>query len=116
MRLETKRLILRQLNKKDINDLVEGINNLEVSKWLAHAPYPYTKKDAIKFIKRSIKNSKQKEKTRFSFAIELKSEVVFNKFLIISSLENFGLNGSKMNPKDIISTLFFFKWTNSKSG
>ena len=74
MRLETGRLILREWNKKDINDLVEGINNLNVTKWLAFAPYPYTKKDAEKYINVSMKNAKVKDRTSYEFAIELKSE------------------------------------------
>ena len=59
MRLETDRLILRDWSKKDINDLVEGLNNLEVSKWLAHIPYPYTKRDAEEWINYCIKNAKK---------------------------------------------------------
>ncbi len=75
MRLETDRLILRDWSKKDINDLVEGLNNLEVSKWLAHIPYPYTKRDAEEWINYCIKNAKKgKEQNSYYFAIELKSE------------------------------------------
>ena len=48
--LETERLILRPWEDKDALDLVEGLNNLNVSKWLAAVPYPYTMDDAISFI------------------------------------------------------------------
>lgn len=41
--IETDRLILRQYKISDANDVVEGLNNLNVSKWLAYVPYPYTK-------------------------------------------------------------------------
>jgi RimJ/RimL family protein N-acetyltransferase len=34
--LETKRLILREWNEDDVDDLVDGLNNIEVSKWLAY--------------------------------------------------------------------------------
>ena len=44
--IETDRLILRQWNMNDIADMVEGLNNINVTKWLAGAPYPYTEKDA----------------------------------------------------------------------
>lgn len=27
-----------------MNDLVEGLNNLKISKWLVFVPHPYTKK------------------------------------------------------------------------
>ena len=75
MRLETRRLILREWNKKDVNDLVEGLNNLKVTKWLAFVPYPYTKKDAEEWIKFCIKSAKKgKNRDSYEFAIELKSE------------------------------------------
>lgn len=66
--LETKRLILREWQDSDIDYLVEGLNNLNVSKWLAFVPFPYTKKDAQIYID-SIKNSND-----YNFAIVLKSE------------------------------------------
>src|SRR3989338_2185359 len=75
MKLETKRLILREWNGKDVDDLVEGLNNLKVSKWLAKAPYPYTRKDAENWIKFCLENEKKgKERSSYYFAIELKSE------------------------------------------
>ena len=66
--IETERLILRQYRLEDINDIVEGLNNINVTKWLAGAPYPYTEKDAESFITESI-NEKL-----YNFAIVLKSE------------------------------------------
>ena len=39
--IETERLILRQWNMNDLNDIVEGLNNINVTKWLAGAPFPY---------------------------------------------------------------------------
>lgn len=68
MIIETERLILRQWNMKDITDMVEGLNNINVTKWLAGAPYPYTKKDAEDFVKKTIDNN------LYNFAIVLKSE------------------------------------------
>ena len=66
--IETERLILRQWNIEDLNDIVEGLNNINVLKWLASAPFPYTKKDGQAFIKRTIDND------LLNFAIVLKSE------------------------------------------
>lgn len=70
MKIKTKRLILRKPIKKDIGDLVEGLNNLEVSRTFGVVPYPYTKTNAIKWIK----CSKRKNKRSYHFGIELKSE------------------------------------------
>ena len=66
--IETDRLILRQWNLDDVNDVVEGLNNLNVTKWLAQVPYPYTEEDAKSFIKKSIENR------LYNFAIVLKEE------------------------------------------
>ena len=41
MIIESKRIILRSWKEDDINDLVEGLNNIEVSKWMAGVPYPF---------------------------------------------------------------------------
>lgn len=75
MTLETKRLVLREWNENDVEDLIEGLNNKEVSKWLAFVPYPYTKKDAEKWIEFCIENAKKvMDRTSYDFAIELKCE------------------------------------------
>ncbi len=75
MKLQTKRLILREWEKSDLKDLIEGLNDLEVTKWLVFAPHPYTKKDAEAWIDYCIKNSKKTgERDSYEFAIELKSE------------------------------------------
>ncbi len=66
--IETERLILRQWNMTDINDMVEGLNNINVTKWLAGAPFPYTAEDAKYFIQNTI------DKDLYNFAIILKSE------------------------------------------
>ena len=66
--IETERLILRAWKITDIDDIVEGLNNINVSKWLSGAPYPYTKEDAKKFIEKSLENN------LYNFAIVLKTE------------------------------------------
>ena len=66
--IETQRLILRQWKVEDIPDMVEGLNNIHVTKWLASAPFPYTEEDARAFVERTIDND------LLNFAIVLKSE------------------------------------------
>ncbi|MFA6073692.1 MAG: GNAT family N-acetyltransferase [Candidatus Woesearchaeota archaeon] len=68
MKLQTERLIIRKRKITDADDVVEGINNIKVSKWLLKAPYPYTKKDATAWLSRATK------KEDYSFLIELKAE------------------------------------------
>lgn len=75
MEIETKRLILRTANKKDVGDLIEGMNNLNVSQYLAKVSYPYKKKDALWWInKAKSENKLKKKRDSYSFNIELKEE------------------------------------------
>ena len=72
MKIETKRLILRPPRKSDWRDIVEGVNNLKVSRMLAVVPYPYKKKDAELWINDCLKKWKKKNKDDYTFFIELK--------------------------------------------
>lgn len=72
MELKTKRLILRKPRMSDWKDIVEGIGEYDVAKRLISVPYPYFKKDAISWLKKTIKNWDKMEKRHF--LIELKSE------------------------------------------
>ena len=69
MEIKSKRLILRNWEDGDVEDIVEGLNNIEVSKWMASVPYPYTENDAINFIERAKDND---ENVKIALAIVLK--------------------------------------------
>ena len=69
MKIESKRLILRNWEDGDVEDIVEGLNNIEVAKWLASVPYPYTENDARNFIERAKNND---ENVKIALAIVLK--------------------------------------------
>lgn len=59
----------------DVADLVEGLNNLSVAKWLVCVPHPYTRADAKRWISFCMENAKARANRRsYEFAIELKSE------------------------------------------
>lgn len=75
MRLETKRLALRYWALTDVDDLVEGLNNLEVSRWLAFVPHPYSRSNAEDWVAFCIRNAqKGPARSSYEFAIELKAE------------------------------------------
>ena len=61
MKLETKRLTLRQPRLSDWKDFVAGLNDIEVSKNLKFEFYPYSKQDAISLIKGFMKNWRKKK-------------------------------------------------------
>jgi len=44
--INTKRLTLKKIEKRDLKILVNHLNNWNVVKWLANVPYPYTLNDA----------------------------------------------------------------------
>lgn len=72
MKIKTKRLILREWAQKDKKDLIEGINNLDVTKWLLVVPYPYKNKDANWWIKHCKENIKKKPRESYDLALELR--------------------------------------------
>ena len=72
--LKTKRLIIREYSKKDIEDLVKNINDLSVTKWLLEVKYPYTKKDALLWANYCAKEQRQKPRKEYDLAIALKQD------------------------------------------
>lgn len=75
LRLETARLVLRAWTPADIPALIEGLNDLRVSRWLAFVPYPYTTEAAESWLAYCTQLSeKRRERDQYEFAIELKSE------------------------------------------
>ncbi len=92
MIINSERIILRSWKDEDIEDLLEGLNNINVSRWLASVPYPYTKKDAKEFIAYA-KLSEEKSKN-IMLAIVLKEN---NKVIGGTSIQN-------INKKDGTAT------------
>lgn len=42
-----------------LNDLVQGLNNIEFAKWMAGMPFPYIETDAKNFIGEVIRQDKK---------------------------------------------------------
>lgn len=101
LELETERLLLRPWKEGDNADLVEGLNNLEVSKWLAFVPHPYTKSDGESWLKhcQGLLGTNQNS---YEFAVVLRAE---NKVIggvslsRISKLHGTAGGGLWLNPK-----------------
>ncbi len=99
--LASQRLLFRPWQESDIKDLVEGLNNLEVSKWLALVPYPYTEESAQDFI--NYCQITAADDTSYEWAIVLKEE---NKVIGGTSLRDISFTqltsdggGLWLNPK-----------------
>ncbi len=74
MKLQTKRLVLRDLNKSDAKDIQSHINNIEIAKYLLVVPHPYSMKDARDFIQRQEKHAREIPRTSYNFGITLKED------------------------------------------
>lgn len=48
--LTTERLVLRPIEDKDKDDIIRGVSDFAVAKWLSMVPHPYTGADAQWFI------------------------------------------------------------------
>ena len=49
--IKTKRLLIKKPQIRDKQKLISELNNKEVSKWLEKVPFPYSDKDADRWIK-----------------------------------------------------------------
>lgn len=99
MKIETERLILRKPRMSDVEDIVEGIGDINVSKYLSSVSYPYTKEDAENWIKKTINTWKKKKKIKYVFVIELKNEKKVIGATEISIKLDIGSTGSWINRK-----------------
>jgi len=61
MEIKTKRLLLREIKQEDAQDVLEELNDLEVSKNLGSVPYPCTLEYVKSLIDYSIQESKIKK-------------------------------------------------------
>lgn len=75
MIIEGKRIILRSWEDKDVDDLAEGLNNINVAKCMANVPFPYTEKDARDFIN-STKNADKKVKIPLAIVLKENNKVI----------------------------------------
>lgn len=77
MRIETPRLVLRPWHEDDVEQLVAGLNDLELAKWLAFVPHPYTISDAGNWIKhcRELAGAGTRP-SAYEFAVERKSDAL----------------------------------------
>ena len=73
--VETPRLLLRPWGEDDIDQLVRGLNDLDLARWLAFVPHPYAIADARDWLRRcrDLSNAGARPPA-YEFAVELKPE------------------------------------------
>jgi len=89
MKLVTKRLILRDIKKKDAKDIAKQINDLKVSRFLAIVPYPYKSKEGKDFVKLCAKKQKEKPRKEYTFGISLKGENKIIGLITLNKVDKF---------------------------
>ncbi|MFA5857297.1 MAG: GNAT family N-acetyltransferase [Candidatus Pacearchaeota archaeon] len=76
MKLKTQRLLLREIDDKDLSELVRNANNLNVSRYLEKMPYPYTEENGKGFIKHCLVGFKKDQKEDYEFVIEFQGKFI----------------------------------------
>ena len=75
MILRTKRLVLTDRStKEDIPSLLKAINDKEIWYFTSSIPYPYTRKDALKYLKKANEALKKKPRTGYNFYLKFKGK------------------------------------------
>ncbi len=75
IRLETNRLILREVQEKDAMCIANGLATLNVTRYLAKVPHPYELTHAVDFIKRTNADMQSETRGAYPLAITLKPEM-----------------------------------------
>ncbi|MBW2979183.1 N-acetyltransferase [Candidatus Woesearchaeota archaeon] len=81
LEIEGERIKLRKLKLSDASDIYKNLQDREMVKWTLNIPWPYKRKDAIKFIRKT--HYEMKKKSGYTFGIVLKE---INKVIGVVSL------------------------------
>ena len=73
--IKSKKFILRPYKKGDEKSLTLNINNKKIYRNTLHIPYPYTVKDAKKWVSDNLKEAKNKKFKSINFVIDINGEV-----------------------------------------
>ncbi|MCX5635179.1 MAG: GNAT family protein [Planctomycetota bacterium] len=74
MKIKTKRLIRRPATFNDAADIAMNANDIDVTRYTAHVPFPYSLKNAKDFTQLCRKRKSQKSCDDLNFVIEMRSE------------------------------------------
>jgi len=94
MKFVTRRLVIRDITQKDAPAIVLQANNLKVTRNPCIVPYPYTVKDAQRFIRNCIKQARAKNRKSYEFAVEIKKSKEVAGLIGITDLNSFSQTAS----------------------
>ena len=84
MKLETERLILRELKDSDAKEIARYTNNKNFVRYIPPIAFPYKLKDAKEYIKKHKKEKLKKKRNHYVLAIELKTKKIIVGIIEIS--------------------------------
>jgi [ribosomal protein S5]-alanine N-acetyltransferase len=73
MELKTKRLLLQELKREDLDAFVEVGNEKAINYFTWYIPYPLTRKKAKKVVEKIIEGAQKKRRDHYELAITLKN-------------------------------------------
>jgi len=76
MELQTKRTKLREIGSRDLEDLMETYNNLNLVQYLHLSPYPLTQEETQIFISQFDSEAKQQPRTDYNLGIDFNGKVI----------------------------------------
>lgn len=74
--LRSTNFVLRPFRKSDARSLVAHIHDREIARNTANIPYPYTLKDARRWLEKTLKDMRERRPKNVNFAILVDQEVV----------------------------------------
>ncbi len=75
-KIEGNKFTLRKAKISDASSVAENINNKKIYNNTLRIPYPYTLKDAKRWIGENIREQRKKKKTKINFLIDVDGEAV----------------------------------------
>ena len=87
MKILTERLILRELSKKDLEELFEAMNNIRISGGLIGVPHPYPRSEARWWINHALYERRRRPRTEYILAISEKRGGKMIGEIILSEVE-----------------------------
>lgn len=87
--IKSKKFILRPFKKGDEKSLAKNVNNRKINEMVSLIPYPYSLKDAKKWVAFNLNEYKKEKPLNINFVIDINGEVA----------GSIGLRGIKENHK-----------------
>ncbi len=87
MKIETQRLILREVLPKDLKPLCRHMNNIKIASGLVGVPHPYSEKEGLWWIRHAAYERRKRPRTEYILAITRKHHDTMIGEMILSEVD-----------------------------